>query len=447
MAKLRFNPVAIGVAASFTLAAVTAVAVAPRSAVELPAGSLVLQAVTLEHKEVQESVESFLQSERARRGDTLSSVLARLGAVDAQFLEFVASNPLARKVQHLRPGRTVSAELDASGRVLRFSYRISGADDVTAQVPNPLQRPGRRLTITRDVDRFMVREENVELERQIETRSVEFLRGYFASTEAAGVPESVAGQVDDIFGNDLDLRTIKRGDTMKIVYESFRERNSLDADIGGRVLSVALNTQGKQLEAAWYERALLDGRRLAKPKGEYYTLSGSSLKRTFLRNPLESGHLMSGYSEARMHPVAREWRAHKGVDFAAPVGTPVRAVGEGTVEFIGQQRGYGNVLILKHHGNTTTLYAHLHEFAEPLKQGAAVGQGEIIGFVGQTGMATGPHLHYEFRIKGEQTDPMTVALPQSQPFDPYDRKRFAETAVMYRERLARAGEVRLARFE
>lgn len=447
MAQLRFNPVAIGVAASFTLAAVTAVAVAPRGAQELPAGSLVVQAVSLDHKEVNEPVDSYLQSERARRGDTLSAVLARMGAVDSEFLDFVASNPVARKAQHLRHGRTVSAEIDSSGRVMRFSYRISGADDLSAQIPNPLQRPGRRITVTRDEDRFMVREENVEIERLVESRVVEFDRGYFASTEAAGVPESVAGQVDDIFGSELDLRAIKRGDSMKIVYESFRERDSLDAEIGGRVLSVVLNTQGKQLEAAWYERALLDGRKLPRPKGEYYTLAGTSLKRSFLRNPLETGQVMSGYSEARLHPVAREWRAHKGVDFAAPIGTPVRSVGDGTIEFVGQQRGYGNVIIVKHHGHTTTLYAHLNEFAESLKPGSRVNQGEIVGFVGQTGMATGPHLHYEFRIKGEQTDPMTVALPQSQPFDPYDRKRFTDVAGSYRERLTRLGELRLARFE
>ncbi len=447
MKKLGIDPIALTVAATFTLAAVTAVAVAPHSAGELPRERLISQTLVLESTQVQESSESFLQSERVRRGDTLASVLGRLGAVDPQFLEFVASNSMARKVQHLRPGRSVSAELDAAGRIVNFSYRVAGADDVATQTLNPLSKPGRRVTITRDLETFMAREENVELQRNIETRVVEFQGGFFTATETANVPESVAGQVDDIFGQELDLRAIKRGDSMKIVYESFRELNSLDTEMGGRVLSVVLNTQGKTFEAAWFERTMLEGKKLARPKGDYFTLAGNSLKRTFLRTPLESGHLMSGFTEARLHPVAGDWRAHKGVDFAAPIGTPVRTVGDGEVEFVGQQRGYGNVVIIKHHGQTSTLYAHLNEFAEGFKQGGRVVQGEVIGYVGQTGMATGPHLHYEFRINGEQTDPLTVALPQSQPFDAADRKRFTEVSLAYRERLARLGEIRLARFE
>ena len=269
----------------------------------------------------------------------------------------------------------------------------------------------------------------------------------FRSVGDAGIPESVAGQIDDIFGSKLDLREVRRGDSMRVVYESFRELGSLDPDVGGRVLAVELNMQGRRLEAAWYERVMLDGKRLPRPKGDYFTLAGYSLKRTFLRNPLESGHLMSGFTEARLHPVAKDWRAHKGVDLAAPVGTPIRSVGDGSVEFCGQQRGYGNVVIVKHQGQTSTLYAHLNEFVDTLKVGVRVSQGEVIGYVGQSGMATGPHLHYEFRIGSEQTDPMTVALPESKPFDAFDRKRFADASNVYRSQISRLGEVSLARFE
>lgn len=437
----------MGVAATFTLAAVTAVAVAPRAASELPPERLVLQAIALEPVRIEPSNDSVLQSERVRRGDTLSSVLGRLGAVDGEFLDFVAGNATARKVQHLRPGRSVSAELDATGRILRFSYRVSGADDVASQIHNPNTKPGRRVTITRDFDQFMAREENVQLTHNVETRVVQFQNGFYTATDAAGIPESVATQVDDIFGDELDVRKITRGDSMKIVYDSYRELDSLDAEIGGRVLSVVVESAGKTLEAAWFERQTLDGRKLARAKGDYYTLAGNSLKRTFLRNPLESGHLMSGFSEARLHPVAKEWRAHKGVDVAAPIGTPVRSVGDGVIEFLGQQRGYGNVLIVKHHGQFSTVYAHLNEFSDSLKHGSRVNQGEVIAYVGQTGMATGPHLHYEFRIKGQQTDPMTVALPQSQPFDAADRKRFTEVAQSYQQRLNQLAEVRVAHFE
>jgi murein DD-endopeptidase MepM/ murein hydrolase activator NlpD len=448
LAHKYLNPVALGVAATFTLAAVTAVAVAPRSSNELIGVSTVEQAVAVKARMVGQATDTILQTERVRRGDTLATVLARLGAVDPQFLEFVDNDPAARKVQHLRPGRTVNSEIDSAGRITRFSYRVTSAEENAGQtVPNPALKPGRRITITRDSDAFMVREENVNLLRSIEARSVQFDGDFFAATNGAGIPDSVAGQIDDIFGSNVDIDAIKRGDAMRVVYESFRELGSLDADVGGRVLAVELNTQGKRLDAAWYERVMLDGKRLGRPKGDYFTLAGYSLKRTFLRNPLESGHLMSGFSQARMHPMAKEWRAHKGVDVAAAVGTPVRSVGDGTIEFRGQQRGYGNVIIVKHQGQSSTLYAHMNEFAEGVKQGSRVNQGEVIGYVGQTGMATGPHLHYEFRINDQQTDPMTVSLPESKPFDPFDRRRFAEIAGQYRTQFSQLGEVRLARFE
>ena len=447
LAQTYLNPIALGVAVTFALAAVTAVAVAPRSNAELIAERTIAQAIALQASTIEQANDAFLQTEQVRRGDTIASVLARLGAIDPQFLEFVGSDPVARKAHHLRPGHTVNSEIDSAGRVARFSYRISSAEENAGQVPNPSLKPGRRLTITRDLDAFMVREENVTLQRNIEARVVQFDGNFFAATDDAGIPESVAGQIDDIFGSKLDLRDVRRGDSMRVVYESFRELGSLDPDVGGRVLAVELNMQGRRLEAAWYERVMLDGKRLPRPKGDYFTLAGYSLKRTFLRNPLESGHLMSGFTEARLHPLAKDWRAHKGVDLAAPVGTPIRSVGDGSVEFCGQQRGYGNVVIVKHQGQTSTLYAHLNEFVDTLKVGVRVSQGEVIGYVGQSGMATGPHLHYEFRIGSEQTDPMTVALPESKPFDAFDRKRFADASNQYRSQISRLGEVSLARFE
>lgn len=447
LAQTYLNPIALGVAVTFALAAVTAVAVAPRSNAELIAERTIAQAIALQASTIEQANDTFLQTERVRRGDTIASVLARLGAIDPQFLEFVGSNSVARKAHHLRPGRTVNSEIDSAGRVTRFSYRISSAEENAGQVPNPSLKPGRRLTITRDLDAFMVREENVTLQRNVEARVVQFDGNFFVAADDAGIPESVAGQIDDIFGSKLDLRDVRRGDSMRVVYESFRELGSLDPDVGGRVLAVELSMQGRRLEAAWYERVMLDGKRLPRPKGDYFTLAGYSLKRTFLRNPLESGHLMSGFTEARLHPVAKDWRAHKGVDLAAPVGTPIRSVGDGSVEFRGQQRGYGNVVIVKHQGQTSTLYAHLNEFVDTLKVGVRVSQGEVIGYVGQSGMATGPHLHYEFRIGSEQTDPMTVALPESKPFDAFDRKRFADASSQYRSQISRLGEVRLARFE
>lgn len=201
--------------------------------------------------------------------------------------------------------------------------------------------------------------------------------------------------------------------------------------------------RGKRLTAARFERGTADG-----SHGEYFGFDGRSLAKAFLRNPLEYTRVTSGFTESRLHPVLRDWRAHKGVDFAAPVGTKVRTVGDGKIEFVGQQRGYGNVVFVRHDDKHSTVYAHLSDFAEDLKEGQRVAQGDVVGFVGQTGWATGPHLHYEFRINGEQADPLNnVAVSSGQPLDATERKRFAEIVGGYRERIARLETLRSARFE
>jgi murein DD-endopeptidase MepM/ murein hydrolase activator NlpD len=153
------------------------------------------------------------------------------------------------------------------------------------------------------------------------------------------------------------------------------------------------------------------------------------MRKAFLRSPMEFSRVTSGFSAARFHPILQTWRAHKGVDYAAPTGTPVRATGDGRVVFAGAQNGYGNVIELQHRGAFSTLYAHLSRIALRLKKGARVAQGEVIGYVGQTGWATGPHLHYEFRVAGEQRNPLTVALPAGEALSPAHRLAFSERAA------------------
>jgi murein DD-endopeptidase MepM/ murein hydrolase activator NlpD len=169
-----------------------------------------------------------------------------------------------------------------------------------------------------------------------------------------------------------------------------------------------------------------------------------SLRKAFLRSPLEFSRVTSGFSTARFHPVLKEVRAHKGIDYGAPTGTRVKATGDAVVEFAGRQGGYGNVIILRHQGRHETVYGHLSGFAAGIRKGSRVVQGDVIGYVGATGIATGPHLHYEFRVGGEHRNPLTVALPGATPLAPSQLARFHDQASAILSRLDAIGATRLA---
>jgi murein DD-endopeptidase MepM/ murein hydrolase activator NlpD len=220
----------------------------------------------------------------------------------------------------------------------------------------------------------------------------------FAATDEARIPDSVAVQLAEIFSGDIDFyRALRKGDRFSVVYES------LEADSeplrSGRVLSADFVNAGKTYSAVWFQEP-------GAPKGAYYTLDGSSLRKAFLASPLEFSRVTSGFG-GRMHPIAKQFRMHNGVDYAAPTGTPIRTVGDGVVEFAGVQRGYGNVVEIMHRDGKSTLYAHMHSIA--VRKGQSVSQGQNIGTVGSTGWSTGPHLHFEFRVNGVHHDPMTLA--------------------------------------
>jgi murein DD-endopeptidase MepM/ murein hydrolase activator NlpD len=432
----RFSQVAIATAVIGLLGAVTAFGVAPLTQAELPPEQRVFETLPLS-LEIPESVDNFIQTETIRRGDTLAQLIARMGGNDAEFLAFAAADPVGRLALKMWQGRTVQAEIDSLGRVHRFTYRFGGleVEEPGASKPTPLTR----VEILRDGDRLVAREEVLPLERSVEMRSVEIRSSLFAATDAADIPEAVAIRIADIFAGDLDFtRDLRKGDRLRVVYESVREQGSLEAAQAGRVLAIELVNGGKSHEAFWFER---NGR------GEYFDFNGESLKRGFLRNPLEFSRITSGFSGSRLHPVFRDWRAHKGVDFAAPVGTAVRATADGTVEFVGQQRGYGNVVILNHRNQYSTLYAHLQGFAPGVAKGARVEQGQTIGAVGMTGWTTGPHLHYEVMVSGQQVDPMSVALPSSAPLPVAERERLVEKVASLRERMLQFDVVQVARFE
>lgn len=434
--RSSFSKVATVVATTTTLIAVTALATAPlRHPAEIPTLRTVVDTLPDSWPVLDNGAgETFVRTERIQRGDTLASLLSRLDANDPELHRFIASSPLADKLMKLRSGRMVTADIDATGRVHSLQYRFGSL------APNSAQ-PARRLTIERNDDSgFFVTEEPVPVERQVAMGVAEIQSSLFAAIDAADIPDSVASQVADILQDKVDFsRDLRRGDQLRVLYEMIHETDSLDPPVVGRVLALEFDNNGTKHEAIWFDRG--------NGQGEYFSFDGRSMKRSFLRKPLEFNRISSRFQSARMHPILKYRREHKGVDFAAPMGTKVRSSGDGVIQFAGRQRGYGKVIIVQHGNHITTLYAHLHGFAADLRVGTRVSQGEVIGYVGATGRATGPHLHYEFMIDGRNVNPLTVALPSLAPLEKNDLKRFTAQAQAMHARFTQLESVKLARFE
>jgi murein DD-endopeptidase MepM/ murein hydrolase activator NlpD len=253
----------------------------------------------------------------------------------------------------------------------------------------------------------------------------------FAATDDARIPDNVANQLADIFSGDIDFyRALRKGDRFSVVYES------LEADgeplRAGKVLAAQFLNNGKTYHAVWFQEP-------QAPKGGYFNLSGQSLRRAYLASPLAFSRVTSGF-KLRFHPILQTWRAHLGVDYAAPVGTPVRSVGDGVVEAAGQQGGYGNVVTVSHRNGHKTLYAHLSRI--DVRVGQNVSQGQSLGGVGATGWATGPHLHFEFRVNGKHQDPLTLARQsEAIPVSEAALPQFRQHAVQAQKDMAAAASL------
>lgn len=350
---------------------------------------------------------TYWREERIQRGDTLGSVLARLGVDDPGALEFVRVDSTARRLYQLRPGRPLRAEVDEAGALRALRYLTSSGD---------------LLSIERDAESFSAQLGAAPSQTEVRMATGHIRSSLFGAADEAGVPDGITMQLAEIFSGDIDFyKDLRRGDRFSVVYEMVLvEGEPLRF---GRVLAAEFVNKGEAFRAfAWRTPSGSDG---------FYTEDGKSLRKAFLRSPMQFSRITSGFSLARLHPIHKVWRAHKGVDYAAPTGTPVRATADGKVEFAGVKGGYGRVVILRHHGAYSTLYAHLSRLAPGMRRGARVAQGETIGFVGQTGWATGPHLHYEFRVNDTQRDPLRIALPEAPPISRSELSAFrAATAPL-----------------
>jgi murein DD-endopeptidase MepM/ murein hydrolase activator NlpD len=334
---------------------------------------------------------NFWHEERIQRGDTISALLDRLNVNDEDIAGFLQSAKDSKSLRQLIPGRAVRAQTDSEGNLLALQY-ISSSESM--------------LKIEKQAGEFRASEEAVPLESRLMMKSAEIRSSLFGATDAANIPDNIAAQIADIFSSDIDFHSdLQKGDKVTVVYESFYNKGELIKT--GRVLAAEFINSGKSYRAVYFQDR--EGR------GGYYTPEGKNLRKAFLRSPLEFSRITSGFTKARLHPVLKTWRAHKGIDYGAPTGTRVKAVADATVAFIGKQGGYGNLLILQHQGQYSTAYGHLSAFAKGLRRGSKVNQGDIIGQVGMTGIATGPHLHYEFRVAGVQRNPSSIAMPTAFP--------------------------------
>ena len=297
----------------------------------------------------------------------------------------------------LRPGTELGFELDGDGLLLGFRFDRS---------------PNQRVEL--DLRGEQIREKVLEraTTSRIAVTSAEIDHSLYAAGRKAGLsPSAIAVMTDEIFKYDIDFKDVQPGDRFSaVVEETWREGERIG---GGRILAATFSTAGKTYTGFRFER---DG------KTEYYTADGRPLKKSFIRMPIPYARLSSKFG-ARRHPVLGKMRMHKGVDYAAGTGTPIMAAGDARVQFVGQQRGYGNVVILDHGRGHTTLYAHMSRFGK-IRKGQSVGQGTVIGYVGSTGLATGPHLHYEFRVNGQHRNPLSVTMPPPEPLKGADLAAF-----------------------
>jgi murein DD-endopeptidase MepM/ murein hydrolase activator NlpD len=335
-----------------------------------------------------------------RRNDTLDRIFRRLELSIADLAAIRALPGIRQALDALRPGEAIT-----------LTHRDSELQGLVRKM-NETQT----LAVTRANSGFAARIIETPVEQKIARKRVVIDSSLFEAANGAGVSDQTALALANIFGWDIDfVLDIRSGDEFTVVYQEIWQEGKYRH--AGNILAAEFINNGRTFRAVRYARA--DG------GAEYFTPDGHSMRKAFLRAPVEFTRVSSRFNPNRRHPILNRIRAHKGVDYAAPVGTPVRAAGDGRIEFRGRQGGYGNVVVIEHGGGISTLYGHLSRFAKSVSIGKHVRQGEVIAFVGQTGLATGPHLHYEYRVNGVHRNPQTVPLPDAEPIAPELRADFA----------------------
>lgn len=336
-----------------------------------------------------------------RAGDTIVAALRRVNVADAALMTFLQTPAGGRFVRSFRIGSRIEAMKDAENQLMSVLVRR--------------QHSEKAVQLTPEDATYTLKEISLPVERRVKVVSGRVDSSLFGIMDEQGLPDSLAISLADIFSDQIDFRIgLHKDDPYSFVYEAFYYQGKLLNT--GKILAANFSHNGKNTTALWY------GGKNGRAEG-YYSPEGRSLHRSFLRTPVAYTRISSKFS-TRLHPILHKWRHHNGTDFAAPTGTPVKASADGVVEFVGRRHGYGNFVLLHHGNGISTGYGHLSRFAKNLRRGQHVQQGRVIAYVGSTGLATGPHLHYEFRVNGRPVDPLKVKLPRPSLTARLDLKAF-----------------------
>ncbi len=343
-----------------------------------------------------------------KSGDTLASIFSSAGISATTTHQIAGLNEQTKTLRYIKPGQKIQLLTDNQGRLRRMKY----VPDIT-----------KTLSVIRNEDQsFSSQILNFQLDAYPVFREGVIETSLFEAAAKGNISETIVMELANIFGWDIDFSLdIRRGDRFSVVYNELYKGGIKIRD--GRILAAEFINNGKIYKAVYY----------TDPKGDadYFNENGKSMRKAFLRSPVKFARISSRFSNKRWHPVLSKWRSHKGVDYAAVRGTPVRASGDGKISFVGTKGSYGRAIFIQHGARYTTVYGHLNGYAQGLKRGKFVKQGQIIGYVGSSGLATGPHLHFEFRVNGVHRNPLTVRLPEAKPVHPSYLQHFKQNTRAY----------------
>lgn len=362
------------------------------------------QAPATEEK-AKETAEAKLPGHRevaVARGDTLSTLFAKVGLPANVVHDVLASGKQAKQFSQLKHGQVLQFELDEDGQLASLHSKISNLETIR------LTKTAKGYSFNREISKPVVR---TAYAHGVIKSSLS------ASAKRAGLSHSMTMDMARVLGYDIDFaQDIRPGDEFDVVYE----QKVMDGKVvgTGNILSARFTNRGKTYTAVRYTNK--------QGNISYYTADGNSLRKAFIRTPVDYARISSRFSAGRKHPILNKIRAHKGVDYAAPRGTPIKAAGDGKVLLAGRRGGYGNTVIIAHGNSYKTLYGHMQGFAKGIKTGSSVKQGQVIGYIGTTGLSTGPHLHYEFQVNGVHVDPLSQKVPMADPIARSERQRFLQ---------------------
>lgn len=335
-------------------------------------------------------------------GDTLSTVFAKVGLPASTLHQVLSSSKEAKQLTRLKVGQELEFQLTSDGQLERLQSKLSDLESIA---------------LAKSDKGFSFKRELVKPEVHSTYAHAVIDSSLFLSAKRAGLSHALTMDLANVFGYDIDFAMdIREGDEFELIYE---EKVVNGKQVGtGNILSARFTNRGKTFTAVRYTNK--------QGNTSYYNANGESMRKAFIRTPVDFARISSRFSNGRRHPILNKIRAHKGVDYAAPRGTPIKAAGDGRIALAGRHGGYGNAVIIQHGQRYRTLYAHMQGFAKGVRNGANVKQGQIIGYIGTTGLSTGPHLHYEFQISGVHVDPLSQKLPMSDPIARSEKARFMQ---------------------